>query len=305
MEENKFLRFCPKHGNQGEAALTCPECGQETVLSDVTRDEYGEWLFSSDDREKLYPYFIQKAFKVGLDKILADLRSGKKGKVEKAVELLTWRPEKEDYISEVVPWWGVSAPKQITLFLSRCSYESVRPYLDFKHYDYFDKNSVKLFMPLFLERYKHSGTLPCEKCKKETSNLFIKIVSHKNVISTVRHVGYITEKLEYEGFAVPHAYCDECALKLANKEKKLRDLSDREKIEGFMHLNSDANIRSAGDMGRMSVFGNLQTDGFNYEDLVSPDVMERLNVTDPNDRAVIAGMMECAFDVKGKLDSTD
>ena len=62
MEENKFLRFCPKHGNQGEAALTCPECGQETVLSDVTRDEYGEWLFSSDDREKLYPYSIQKAF---------------------------------------------------------------------------------------------------------------------------------------------------------------------------------------------------------------------------------------------------
>lgn len=304
MEENKFLRFCPKHGNKGETALTCPECGQETLLSDVTRDEYSLWLFTDSEREKVFPYLIQKSFKIGIDRILADLRSGKKGKVEKAISLLTWWPEKEKYLPEVVPWWSTFKDR-VTFYMSRCSYESVKPYLDFKLYNYYDRYSVELFMPFFLEHYKHAAALPCEKCGKETANLFIKVVSHKNVISTVRHVGYITQKLEYEGFAVPHAYCDECALKLANKEKILRDLSDSEKIQGFMHLNSDANIRSAGDMGRMSAFGNLQTAGFNYEDLVSPDVMERLNVTIPGDRAVIAGMMECAFEVKEKLDSTD
>ena len=304
MEENRYLRFCPKHGNRGEEALTCSECGRETVLSDVTRDEYGLWLFTDSEREKLFPYFIQKSLKVGLDRILEDLRSGKKGKVEKAINLLTWQPEKEEYLSEVVPWWSVFKD-QVTFYLNRCSYESVRPYLDFKRYKYNDRYSVELFMPFFLEHYKHGAALPCEKCGKDASHLFIKIISHKKVISAVRHVGYITEKLEYEGFAVPHAYCDECALKLANKEKKLKGLSDTEKIEGFMHLNSDANIRSAGDMGRMSAFGNLQTGGFNYEDLISPDVMERLNVTDPKDRAVVAGMMECAFDIKEKLDNMD
>jgi len=307
MEEIKYLHFCPKHGRKDDEAV-CPKCGRETILSDITWDEFRGYLQADkDDPAYTYSYLIEKSFKVGLDKILTEFRTGKNGKVETALKLLVWRPERDDYIEEVTKWMhesrgkrSVAAAAACALFLSRCSYEKVRLHLDFRDYNHDISDSVKLFMPFFLEHYKYGRPLYCEQCKKEAGNLFIKIHTEKKVLSAVRHVGYITQQLQYTGVAEPHAYCDECALKKANKQKRLKDLSDAEKIRGFMTTNQDLNIRTCNDTN-IGLIGDIDTGGFSYEYLVSPAAAEEM-VKNEADRAVLAGMIECALGIKEDLE---
>lgn len=123
-----------------------------------------------------------------------------------------WRTEHEDYIEEVVKW-SEDLKSPVTMFLGRCAYDKVRPHLNFKNYNCLDKYSAQLFLPLFLERYKHQQLLPCEQCGQEANRLFIKIQSEEKPQLSVRHVGHVAQQLPYTGLAIPHAYCDECALK--------------------------------------------------------------------------------------------
>lgn len=296
MEEKKYVRFCPKHGPQGVDAPVCPKCGRETLLSDVTTTQLKEWGSSQDEQEKQFPYRFYEACKTDLDKIIKNLRSGKNGKVVDALKLLAWKPERDEYIEEVTKWQhGFRyAVKDCSFFLYRCTYEKVRPYLDFKYYDCDDKYSVELFMPLFLEHYKQQKPLPCEKCGRETNNLFFKVKTTKNEGASVRKGSWVYTELHFTGHAIPHAYCDECALKKADKIKKLRGLSGAEKIKAWMNFNSDLN--AAGDTN--AFLADLDTLGFGYDYLIS------LAAKNEACKGPLAAMIGCALELKKTLDET-
>ena len=294
MEEKKYVRFCPKHGPQGVDAPVCPKCGRETLLSDVTTTQLKEWGSSQDEQEKQFPYRFYEACKTDLDKIIKNLRSGKDGKVADALKLLAWKPERDEYIEEVTKWQhGIRyAVKDCSFFLYRCTYEKVRPYLDFRNYDHRDRYSVELFMPLFLEHYKQQKPLPCEKCGRETNNLFFKVTTTKNEGASVRKGSWVYTELHFTGHAIPHAYCDECALKKADKIKKLRGLSGAEKIKAWMNFNSDLN--AAGDTN--AFLADLDTLGFGYDYLIS------LAAKNEACKGPLAAMIGCALELKKTLD---
>lgn len=303
MEEKKYVRFCPKHGPHGDDQV-CSKCGRETLLSDVTTTQLKEWGSSQDEQEKQFPYRFYEACKTDLDKIIKNLRSGKNGKVVDALKLLAWKPERDEYIEEVTKWQhGFRyAVKDCSFFLYRCTYEKVRPYLDFKYYDCDDKYSVELFMPLFLEHYKQQKPLPCEKCGRETNNLFFRITTTGDKGASVKKGSYIYTEIHYTGHAIPHAYCDECALKKAGKKKKLQGLSDAEKIKAWMNIDVTSNAGFLADLG-------LDTPGgYGYDYLTSPaarEDMTRLALeTVGQQKAVLAAMIECALELKKTLGET-
>ena len=298
--EDEYLRFCQKHGPLNENSPTCPKCGRETILSDITKGQYHNWMFHPEDDVHL-DALANGAFKLGLDKILNDLRSGKWRKAKEALRYLAMRPEREAYIAEAAAWFD-DVPSTVAFFFSRCSYEKVKPYLNFKYYQPDDKYSLQLFWPLFLEHYKHHAPLSCENCGQQTGNLFIKIRSEKEVLSAQRHSGYATQEVQYSGHAVPHVFCDACALKRADKRKALRALPEAERIRAWMNLNADLNVTRAGDdPGDFGYMREPSTTGFSYEYLITPAAVAEMALNEV-DRPVLAAMIECASGVKGELD---
>ena len=238
------------------------------------------------------------------EEILSALRGGNRKKAEAAIGELLSCPQSscEEFLPDVIRWWE-DCRRDVTLFLCRCPYESVRPYLDFKRYYHLDENSVKLFMPFFLEHYKERKPLPCEKCGRETNNLFMKIITEKNEGGSVRKGSWVYTQLQFTGHAVPHAYCDECALKKAKKMRAYKKLPDPEKIKAWMNFNLDINVPNCGDASDFRASMEMDTPGFNYEYLLTPAAVEKM-MSNEVDRPAIAAMIQCAQEIKAGLDGT-
>ncbi len=224
MKDDEYIRFCPEHGMMEDPVPVCGKCGQETLVSAMTYGQWQEYRASKEEPERFFPGTLEVAFKKPLEKIISDIRSGKKGRAEPSIKLLSWRPEREQYIADVIAWRDTLRGYAVPLFMSHCSYESIRPYLDFKDYISMDPYLVKVYWPYFLEHYKGRRPLACEECKSETNRLFIKIVSEKKEVSAVRRGGWVVRNFQFTAHPVPHALCDTCMLKKASKRKKLKGL---------------------------------------------------------------------------------
>ena len=315
MEETNTLRLCMVHGLRLPGELVCKKCGRKTVLSDLTTikqlTERGKTVDKWENREQFldwaneqYPGDTASVCSLEPKETFVNaLRSGDKKKAETALGALLFYPQYEEYLPDVVRWWD-EFNRDVTFFLSRCSYERVKPYLDFKRYNHNDQYSVKLFLPLFLEHYQQGKPLPCEKCGRETNNLFIKIKTEKNEGASVRKGSWVYTQMQYTGLAVPHAYCDACALKKANKIRAFKKLPDPEKIKAWMHYNLDIHVPNCGDAGDFRASMEMDTPGFNYEYLLTPAAAEKM-MSNEVDKPAIAAMIRCAQEIKAKLDGAD
>ncbi len=288
------VRFCPEHGYAGPEGNFCPVCGKPLIESDISAEEYMGYkeLEEKDPKATKFSSIIQKSFQLGENVILEEFRKGTGGDLISALYLLMWQPTHDDYISEVASYMEDERfADPSCLYLTRCCKEKVDPYLTFDKYRKEKFYSRKLFKEKFLKAYKYGEKLNCEFCKKETDRLFIKIQSVDDDSQGKR------------AKAIWHAVCDDCCERIASDIDSLKDLTREEKIEGIKRLNTDINVKGAGDMDKIGGIGfaDYEIRGFSYDYLLSPDIIEDMEKY-PEDHDALKAMMEEALKVRKDLE---